>query len=65
MMNAYTISGLLLTILPAAYLITAIFGVWQFRRIHERAPRHVAAGPRVTPERAARPLLPPLRVVEL
>tara|TARA_B100000401_G_scaffold366542_1_gene264776 strand:+ start:119 stop:1276 length:1158 start_codon:yes stop_codon:yes gene_type:complete len=48
MMNAYTISGLLLTILPAAYLITAIFGVWQFRRIHERAPRHVAAGPGVT-----------------
>ena len=47
-MNAYTISGLLLTILPAAYLITAIFGVWQFRRIHERAPRHVAAGPGVT-----------------
>ncbi len=47
-MNAYTISGLLLTILPAAYLITAILGVWQFRRIHERAPRHVAAGPGVT-----------------
>ena len=47
-MNAYTISGLLLTILPAAYLITAIFGVWQFRRIHERAPQHVAAGPGVT-----------------
>lgn len=47
-MNAYTISGLLLTILPAAYLITAIFGVWQFRRIHEGAPRHVAAGPGVT-----------------
>ena len=47
-MNAYTISGLLLTILPAAYLITAIFGVWQFRRIHELAPRHVAAGPGVT-----------------
>ena len=47
-MNAYTISGLLLTILPAAYLIAAIFGVWQFRRIHELAPRHVAAGPGVT-----------------
>ena len=47
-MNAYTISGLFLTILPAAYLITAIFGVWQFRRIHELAPRHVAAGPGVT-----------------
>ena len=47
-MNAYTISGLLLTILPAAYLITAIFGVWQFRRILNHAPRYADTGPGVT-----------------
>mgnify|MGYP001181799926 FL=1 len=48
MLNAYTIFGLLLTILPAAYLVTAIFGVWKFRRILNHAPRHADTGPGVT-----------------
>ena len=44
MLNAFTIFGLVLTILPAAYLVTAIVGAWQFRRILDRAPRHVGPG---------------------
>ena len=44
MLNAFTIFGLVLTILPAAYLVTAIVGAWQFRRILDRAPRHLGPG---------------------
>ena len=44
MLNAFTIFGLVLTILPAAYLVTAIVGAWQFRQILDRAPRHVGPG---------------------
>ena len=44
MLNAFTIFGLVLTILPVAYLVTAIVGAWQFRRILDRAPRHLGPG---------------------